>query len=322
MWSISILLAVLLVSCAHAAVTPYSVPFLGTNIPTPTDTPATVSIGEVITAVSQITSFSFFVSGVGGNTGTATISLWNTATNAPSGSPLASINIILPTNAPTFYVLTTATVNLAGLQPTSLYVIYFTLPSTLAQQYRIATAASTTGPIGGYVNATNGVWYTGFSKDVLFDLVSTNTMALTFGNYAIGTGWTSINYNCMYNTTYTCIQANWQTNLINSAYTGCASSVLITTSSCPTPPYIPYGYANTCYWNQFYFTVDLRGTNYYVTSNWTAAGWPSNQLGSYTSSNNNQTVVGYVNGDCSGIAPGSAPNDVGPGGFYIQLAVL
>jgi len=196
------------------------------------------------------------------------------------------------------------------------YVIYLTFPPSLAQQYRVATTPSTS-PCAGYVQATNGIWSGGFPKDVLFNLVSTNTLPLTYPNYAVGTG-PNVNYACFYNTSFTQIQVNWQTNLLNTNYAGGTSTVIIG-SSCPVS-IVPFGYSNTCGWDYMTFQVDLRGTNYLVTSPWITTGWPSTQLGGYTTSNNNQTVFGYCNGDCSGIYPALAPNDVGPGGFYIQLA--
>jgi len=248
---------------------------------------------------------------------TAGIAPWDSNTNSTSGPALAITNVTLSSSAAA-YTLVTATLNVEELDPVGQYVIYFTLPATVTATYTIATT-----PIanGGYVQATNGVWSAGFSKDVTFKLVTTNTLRLHYGTYSVGTGQV-VDFNCFFNTTYDRIQVDWQSNKINTAYSGTGVTTTRAIGTCAFPPApIPLGASNTCWWNERYFQVDLRGTNYKINDRWIMEGWPVQQLGSYTITNNNQTVVGYSNGDCSGIRPASCP-DTMVGGFFIQIVHL
>jgi len=271
-------------------------------------------VGEVVGNISQITSFTFYVSGLGGGTATAYIASWNLATNTAS-PPLAVVNVTL-SNSNTAYTAVTATLNVANLTPTSAYVIYITLPPSVTPQYTFATTPSAT--TGAYVQATNGAWSAGFNQDVTFSLVSTNTLSLYYTSYSIGTS-TTPNYACYYNTSYTTIQVNWQTSTINTNYNVGATTITIAGSCSSAGVYVPLGIANTCGWDYFEFVVDLRGTNYQIADTWVIAGWPAAQLGSDNYSNNNQTVTGDVNGDCSDIYPASANGNVVTGGMFIQI---
>jgi len=303
----------LLVACT-SAITPFSVPYLGTSV-SPSPSASVLSIGEVISSVSQVTSFTFYVSGIGAGSATAAIALWNLGNNT-AGLPISSVIVPLP-NSNITYSAVTANVNVFNLNPTKAYVIYFVYPSSIAQQYIVSTSLSASA--GAYVQATNGFWSAGFNKDVQFSLVSTNTLSLPYGSYSVGTG-SNVNYNCYYNTSFTTFQANWTSNTINTAYLGGATTTILG-SGCPVS-FMPLGTANTCGWAQMYFVVDLRGTGYQIVDSWNPQGWPSTQTGTTTFSNNNQTVTGMVNGDCSSINPTSAGTNTFTGGFVLKIQYI
>jgi len=304
------------------AQTAYSVPFLGLPIPHYVPSP---SVGQVVTSLSQITSFSFWVSvvsGPGGDNITAYVAPWSAG---QSGAPLGSAIVSLGSAAFPSYNYVTATVNVEGLDPLAQYVLYFTFPPTMVKEYDVATL-STGDSIGGLVTAQNLVWTTGAHNNVAFGLVTDNTMRVNVSNnYAEGHG-PANSWGCTYHTNYPKIQVNWQTLLLNTGFHDGAVGTVIPGTSCNgASPYAPYGTAAECNWYPMtlrYARIDLTGTNYKVAEQFVIGG--SIPGGAAVFSNNNQTVDLSGTGDCGWIISATAvPNGeagINGGGFWVHLA--
>jgi len=316
--------AVVLTLCTLFAIgihaqTAYSVPFLGLPIPHYVPVP---SVGQVVTTLSQITSFGFWVrvlNGPGGDTAVATVAPWSAG---QSGAALGVAYVTLPNT--TAYTYVVATVSVEGLDPLAQYVLYFSFPPSIEKEYDIATL-STGDAIGGYVEAENLVWTTGAHTNVAFGLVSDSTMRVNVtNNFAEGHG-PSDSWGCTYHTNYPKIQVNWHTMLINTGFHDGAVGTVIPGTSCHSgQPYPPYGTAAECNWYPMtlrYARIDLTGTNYAVSEQFVVQGAIPGGAAVY--SNNNQTVDLSGTGDCgwissaTGLPYGEAA--INGGGFWIHV---
>jgi len=285
--SLLLFVAVPFVSSAAVA-TP--IPF-GGIVPPP---PATYTVGQLITQVSDVSSFSFYVLSYGpaGGAGTATVYLWSGS--APSGSALASVPVTFSA-APGSYGLVSVPLSLQ-LNPTATYLIALTFP-TVNSQYVVATTPAAAGSSGGYVDNISGAWSTGSGKNVLFGIATQNLLpvnpATNFAQGPGGGGWS-----CNVQTTYSKIQVNWQTLQVNSALKTFGTSTLkLGAASCLSFK-APYGTTANCgYSPAVAGSIDLTGTSFKVADTFVAGGYLPNG-GAAVFSNNNQVVSFSGGGDC------------------------
>jgi len=307
-----------------AGFTATTVPFGGIAAPSSLGTQST---GQIVTGISDIVSFSFWVAaigGAGGDSATAAIAQW---TGTTAGSVLGSTTVTLPTGAG--YTQVTATLNVVNLDPTLNYVIYITtnVPTPAASTHYDFFATYSTATTGGLAKATGSVWSSGYNQDAQFSLSFNSVLSVNPStNYAEGPGTGS--WYCALRTYYKAIQVNWQTLKVNTVYAPGVSSTtqLYGASGCSNGLIAPYGTAADCWdithMGADYGNIDLTGTHYAVNDVFTGVGYFGSGTATFT--NNNQSVALEGQGDCGWIATAAANNDgedyaLGYGGFYLQL---
>jgi len=312
-------LIVLLFGCVSCIrpVTPTLVPFGGT---VPASLPS-VTVCQAVMAISDIVSFTFYVaatSGPGGDTTTAYIAPWNNGV----GQPIGVVSVVLPLNS-AGYSPVTAVLNLIDLNPFRTYVICLTLPST--SKYEALTEFSDEGA-GGFVLASGSIWKSKSNKNAVFAL-DFNSVFPVDPNYNYATSNEPGGWACLVNTSFSCLQVNWQTLKVNTGYTGCIYSNEVLYGYDPSCPsvFAVYGSASACWDAQYqhawsYSHCDLTGTPFYFNDTWTVgAGFLADGYANF--SNKNQTVDIAGSGDCGFTYLQSAGNAEN-GGFFLQLAPL
>jgi len=317
-----VLLSLLLLSVAvpfvSSAAVATPIPF-GGIVPSP---PATYTVGQLITQVSDVSSFSFYVLSYNppGGVGTATVTLWSGS--APSGSAIASVPVTFSAATGT-YGLVSVPVTLQ-LNPTLTYLIALTFP-TVNSQYVVATTPAAAGS-GGYVDNISGAWTTGSGKNVVFGIATQNLLPVNpAANYAQGPG--GGGWGCNVQTTYSKIQVNWQTLKVNSAYKASGASTLkLGDPSCAAYK-APYATSANCHYNPpTDVRIDLTGTPFKVNDTFIPGGYLPNG-GAAVFTNNNQVVSFSGGGDCGYVATVTCLGQgeqacLVDGGFYLQLATV
>lgn len=298
---------------------PTAIPFGGITAAAPS-----YSVGQLITQISDLISFSFYTLAVqpGGTGVTASVALWSGT--APS-TVLASVPVTL--SSASSYALVTATLN-AALDPAETYVIYLTFQNSDPRQYLIATKNSATAS-GGYVDSIGGAWSSSTAKDIIFGVSTNNLLAVNPATNSAqgpsGSGW-----GCSFVTSFSAIQVDWSTLIVNTGYFASATTVNVR-GGCALPPGgVPYATASECGYRSAYAYIDLSGTPYYVAETFTPNGYlPSGHIVSQSS--NSQVWENYGTGDCGYLLSQSANaalpivNEQGiivDGGPYLQLARL
>jgi len=315
---VRISLLVLLFGCASCIrpVTPTLVPFGGR-----TSAPSPVTVCQAVRGISDLDSFTFWVastSGPGGDTTSAYIAPWDNGV----GATINSVNVVLPLNSAGYSPVTAEYIHLVDLNPLSTYVICLTLPSTSA--YEVFTEFADEGA-GGLIKAIGSKWRSGYDENVVFSLAFESVLTVDPDyNYATShepTGW-----NCLVNTTFSCLQVNWQTLQVNTGYTGCASSEVLYGDpySCSFVHAV-YGSAAACWDAQYqhawsYSNCDITGTRFYFNDTWVVgAGFLADGFANFA--HNDQSVSIAGSGDCGfTYLHDSGSPDIG--GFFLQLAEL
>lgn len=284
-------------------------------------------VGQLVTGLSDITSFSFWVlpsrDGPVDTTATVSIALWS---GTSAGTPLKTVSVALPAySASVGYTRVITTFNQLGLDPIATYVIF--LETSGFPHYDVYTTVASDD--GGLVEGTSNTWQSGYRKNVLFDATFHSIISVNAANnWAQGPGQTanqSPRWGCRVQSNYGTLQVNWQTLEVNLGYfDGITSDTVLwqSISNCGGI-HAPYATAAACWdfqYNQWwsYAKIDLTGTQYKVDDNINYGGYLAS--GSVTYSNNNQVVDLAVSGDCGqASAPGA---DIVTGGFNLHLARL
>jgi len=238
---------------------------------------------------------------------------------------IQTVSVTFPVT--TSYSKVTANIQVSGLDPRKTYVIYFTFPASILSQFALAqlTNGGTSGGVSYYAPPSTQIgvnYWTPTNLDYIFTLVSDNTIAVPNTNYASGPGNNPNRWGCIYKTTFTQIQVNWQTLLVNTAFVGTSTTTLLSGSSCASSGvFVPYSTAGSCSYSiAEYAVIDLSGTILKVADTFSATGYYP--TGTVSSSNNGQTytisIVGWCGTEVTSEALAAGGGTVS--GFYLQLA--
>jgi len=207
-------------------------------------------------------------------------------------------------------------------------VIYLTFYNANPTQLRVATSTATGA--GGFVNSVGGSWASGSGEDVVFGVDTKNLLAVDPGSNSaqspVRGGW-----GCSFVTTFSAIQVDWSTLLVNTGYFGHSTTVNVV-GGCAVGTGAPYGVAAQCGYNNANAYINLTGTQYFVNEGFVPDGYlPSGRV--LYSSANKQVFENYGTGDCGYLLSNSA--DVAlqtaglgegavlvTGGWYLQLGRL
>jgi len=322
---ISFVLYFVTILCYGAFGGPLQIPFLGVSQSVSSfEQYYTQKEGQLITGVSQITSFGFYISTNDDSVQNAygCVGLW-------SSSGVTQIaSIALTVQPSTSWTLVTANIGVSGLDPRNTYVVYLTFepsPFRLNVLSQLVPPTGTNGAVSSFAPSVgllgSNPWNTQ-TFDYVITLVSDNTIAVPNTNIASGPGNNPNGWNCIYQTTFTKIQVDWGTMLVNTAYTGGSTTSFWYGTNCAASGVIvPYGTAASCC-NTFSPTViDLSGTILTVADTFSISGY--DQTGTVTPSNNGQTytlsIAGWCGLELSSEATISNSNPGGGGGGGVPL---